>query len=275
MVVGSLILLLNLMKLWYSVLPAVRRASYEPPVSDVSNFNPRKSAQNNDIFWPQFLGSDHSSVHRAIINGVQIISQAWDTTTSGRDVIDFYRRQMIARGWQDLTEETLQFRPELRPEERYLSIYQATMDSDLILNRGGWSMQVTTFPSKQEIGQTTVSVCVASTPSLKDFLAQLVSSSAENTTQGGQPLDVVQESGTDIYHITIAVKDEPLVQAFQSALADFGAKGWRPVMALPEERTPSGYFAWLVKGKQYATLSVAALPQGGGSSVTFTEVTPK
>jgi len=274
LMVGILIVLLDLMKLWYHVHPAVRRVSDEAKVSDESNYKPR-NVQNSDIFWPQYFGSDHSSVHQATINGVQIINQAWDTTSSGRDAIDFYRRQMMARGWQDVTEETLEFQPELRPDERYLGFYQSPKDADLILRRGGWTMQVTTFPSKQEDGQTTVSVCGASTPSLNEFFAQLVPSSGEDGIKGGPPLDVVQESGSDIFHIALANKNEPPAQAFQESLTELGAKGWSPAMALPAERATSGYFAWLVRGKQYAALAVAASPQGGGSAVTFTEVTPK
>jgi hypothetical protein len=40
-------------------------------------------------------------------------------------------------------------------------------------------------------------------------------------------------------------------------------------------RTCADYFAWLVKGESYATLSVKALPQGQSSSVTLTEITPE
>jgi hypothetical protein len=273
--VVALITLLDMMKLWYHVHPVARRVSDESKASDdISNYHPG-NVQNGDIFWPQYLGSGHSSVHRAIINGVQIIDQAWNTTSSGRDAIDFYRHQMTARGWQDVTEETLDFHPELRPDEHYLGLYQQAKDSDLILKRGGWSMQVTTFPNKQEDGQNTISVCAASTPSLREFLSQMGPASEEDTTKRGMPLDVVQESGKDIYHISLTARNEPAAQAFQETLAELGAKGWSPAMAMPGEKAPSGYFAWLVRGNQYAGLSVAASPQGGGSAVTFTEVTPK
>jgi len=269
-----LITLLDMMRLWYHVHPVARRVSDEAKASEISNYNPR-NVQNDDIFWPQYLGSGRSSVHRAIINGVQIINQAWNTTSSCRDAIDFYRRQMTARGWQDVTEETLDFQPELRPNEHSLSLYQQARDSNLILKRGGWSMQVTTFPNKQEDGQNTISVCAAATPSLREFVSQMAPSPGEDTTRGGMPLDVVQESTKDIYHITLTPRNEPAAQAFQETLAELGAKGWSPAMALPAEKAPSGYFAWLVRGNQYAALSVAASPQGGGSAVTLTEVTPK
>jgi hypothetical protein len=272
--VGVFISLLNLMKLWYAGHPPVRTHGYEPSVSDGANYNSRGSAQNNEIFWPQFLGSERSSVHQVTINGVQITSQAWVTTASGRDVIAYYRQQMTARGWRDVTEETIQLRPEYQQDERYLSVHRAALDSGLILNRGGWCMQVTTFPDKEKAAQTTVNICVASTPSLQDFFAQLVSPSGEDTAQGGQPLDVVQQGSDGTYHMMITMKDESPAQAFQDALSDAGAKGWSPAM-IPGPQRSSGNFVWLTKGAQYAALSVAASPGGQGSSVTLVEVTPR
>jgi hypothetical protein len=203
------------------------------------------------------------------------MNQSWDTRAAGRDAIDFYRQQMLARGWQDVTEQTLEFRPELQASEGYMRMYQATLDSDLILRRNGWSMQVKATPSQQTPGQTTINICAGSTPSFNDFFQQLASGSGNDSSKTGQPLDVVQESATEVYHTSMAEKDEPPARAFQETLAEYGTKGWQQVMAAPQRTRTSGYFAWLVKGKQYAALSVATSPQDGGSAVTFVEVTPK
>jgi hypothetical protein len=85
---------------------------------------------------------------------------------------------------------------------------------------------------------------------------------------------VVQKNGSEHYHTTIAVKSETPAQAFQEALKNLAVQGWRPVMALPKGKQPSGYFAWLLRGTQYAALSVSVSPRGNSSSVTLTEVTP-
>jgi hypothetical protein len=114
----------------------------------------------------------------------------------------------------------------------------------------------------------------AATPSVENFFLGMSSGVVANKEGDGRPLDVRQENGSEHYHTTIAAKNETPAQAFQAALAKYGALGWRPVMMLPKEKTPSGYFAWLVRGKQYAALSVNISPQGKSSSVTFTEVTP-
>src|SRR5665213_3018256 len=135
----------------------------------------------------------------------------------------------------------------------------------------GW--QDATEPAK-DFGQITVKFYAAATPSIENFFQQTVSSALVNQGPDGQPMNVVQDNGSEHYHTTIATKNASPDQAFQSALADLGTKGWRPVMFLPKQKTRPGFFAWLVRGKQYAALSVSAAPQGGGSSVTFTEVTP-
>jgi hypothetical protein len=285
-VVWMLLSSLNLMRLWYAIHPVTRRDGDELPVSTGANQKPEVLAQDNEIFWPQYFGSDHSSVQQVTINGVQMTSQTWETTVPAKDVIAYYREQMTARGWQDVTEETYKFQPELRDpgisknslqDQQYLKEYSETMDSNLILRRGDWSIQVMTARNEGKLAQTAVRICAAATPSIEDFVAGLTSDFAagSDAAQSGRPLDMEQESGGHRYHTTIAAKSETPTQAFQEALAKVGTQGWRPVFFLPKQQTQSGYFAWLVRGKDYAALSVKALPQGQSSSVTLTEVTPE
>lgn len=284
-VIWALIALLSLIGLWSNIHPAVRRASYEPPVSGVAKYNPRGDAQNNEIFWPQFFGSARTPIQQAIINGVQMASQAWETTAAAKDVIAYYREQMTARGWQDVTGETYKFQPELRnrgigknslQDQRYLKEYSETLDSNLVLRRGNWSIHVMTARNEGKLAQTAVRIFAAATPSIEDFVASLTSdfASGSDTAQRGRPLEMEQESGGQRYHTTIASASGAPARAFQESLANLGAQGWKPVIFLPKQQTPSGNFAWLVRGSQYAILSVTAASQGAGSSVSFMEVSP-
>ena len=285
-VVWVLLSSLNLMRVWYAIHPVTRRAGDELPVSTGANQKPEDLAQNYGVYWPQFVGSDHSFVQQVSINGVQMTSQTWETTVPARDVIAYYREQMTARGWQDVTEETYKFQPELRDpgisknslqDQQYLKEYSETMDSNLVLRRGNWSIRVMTAPNEGKLPQIAVRICAAATPSLEDFVDKLASdfTGGPEAAKSGRPLDMEQESGGQRYHTTIAAKSETPAQAFQEALAKVGTEGWRPVLFLPKQQTQSGYFAWLVRGRDYAALSVKALPQGQGSSVTLTEVTPE
>lgn len=233
-------------------------------------------------FWPEFTHSDAGAFQSSVINGVQVMTEEWNCSASSDAVLSYYRDQMTARGWQDATEKTYSRDLEMRelgameniPEgQEALKKYRDTLDSELVLKRGEWSLHISTEPAK-DFGQITVKFYAAATPSIENFFQQTVSSALVNQGPDGQPMNVVQDNGSEHYHTTIATKNASPDQAFQSALADLGTKGWRPVMFLPKQKTRPGFFAWLVRGKQYAALSVSAAPQGGGSSVTFTEVTP-
>ena len=122
--------------------------------------------------------------------------------------------------------------------------------------------------------RTTVKFFAAATPSIKDLFAGMEPAFEKHPGQPNQPLDAVQQSGGQTYHTTIVTKNKAPAQAFQEALENLGAQGWKPVIYLPKQSTRPGNFAWLVRGKEYAALSVKALPQGRTSSVTLTEVTP-
>jgi hypothetical protein len=220
-----------------------------------------------------------------VLNGVQILNENWRTGASATAVIDYYRAEMAARGWRDVTEEALRFQPQYRnsgsggnglQDGEYLGVYRRTMDSTLIMSRGEWSLEIKTSPDADRNGETAVSICAAATPSLSDLFLQLSSSLSEAGVPGGQgrPVDVVQERGGERYHTTIAVRNEPPASAMRDALEDLNARGWRPAASLPERSGGSEFFAWLVRGAEYGALSVRSLPDGRRSSVALTEVTP-
>ena len=247
--------------------------------------NPTGSSLGNPSvhpFWPEFPHSDAGNLESTVINGVQTITEEWQCNASPGDVLSYYRDQMTARGWQDATEKTYGGESRLSelgavenlPEgQESLKKFRAALDSNLTLKKGDWSLHLSIEPANG-LGQITVKFYAVATPSLENFFMGLSSGLVANKRTDGKPMDVVQESGNEHYHTTIAAKSESPAQAFQEALTKLVAQGWRPVMALPKEKTPSGYFVWLARGKQYAALSVNASPESKSSSVTFTEVTP-
>jgi hypothetical protein len=245
-----------------------------------NNIHPAASDPAVHPFWPEFPRNSAGNIQSMVINGVQIITEDWKSSASALDILSYYREQMIARGWRDTTEETYKLQPEsleaANKEQNELVIkkYRDVMDSNLLLKRGEWSLNIAAEPSKKEVGQTTVTILAAATPSIKDLFWGMESTLAKKTGQLNQPLDVVQRSGGDRYHTTIVAKSETPAQAFQEALVNLGAQGWQPVIFLSRKQTQSGNFAWLVRGKEYAALSVKALPQGRSSLVTLTEVMP-
>lgn len=245
-----------------------------PPVSKVvdSSVHP---------FWPEFPhNNDPGNFHSSIINGVQMMAEEWDCGAPSDEILDYYREQMTARGWQDTTKQTYGLQPELRTSANdvetpdYINNYQKIMNSTLMFNRDGWSLKISTAPAQRGFHQTTVSFYAIASPSVVDFFQQMASSVVGNQNKPGKPLDVVQDNGTEHYHTTVMTRTQSADQTFQDELKDLETQGWKPVVSMPEKQTPNGHFVWLVRGKQYAALSVTAAPQGQGSSATFTEVTP-
>jgi hypothetical protein len=231
--------------------------------------------------WPEFPRNSKGTIHGIIMNGVQTITEEWDCNASASDVLSYYREQMTARGWRDATEETYNLQQELRAaannrqNDLYADNYRNVMDSNLMFERGEWSLHIGVEPSMKVFGErTTVKFYAAATPSIKNIFAGMESPFEKHPGQPNQPLDAVQQSGGQTYHTTIVTKNKAPAQAFQEALENLGAQGWKPVVYLPKQSTRPGNFAWLVRGKEYAALSVKALPQGRTSSVTLTEVTP-
>ena len=285
-VVWVLLALLNMMWLWYAIHPASRRDAAVPQLSGGANLKPEDLARDGGIYWPQFPGSSRSSVQQVSINGVQMTSQAWETTVPAKDVIAFYREQMTARGWEDVTEENFKLKPELRDPgisenslqgEHYLKIYGDTIDSNLVLRRGNCSIQVMAAPNEEgKLAQTTVRISAATTPSINDFVTSLSPDSAagSDAISSGKPLEMEQTSAGQRYHTSIAFKDEEPGRIFNEILKEYQDKNWHCLTFPSVQAGQPGYFASLVKGQSYGYLSVKASSGGKGSSVTFTEVTP-
>lgn len=227
-------------------------------------------------FWPEFPHSGAGMVQSSVINGIRVITEQWNCGASEDDVLSYYRDQMAARGWEDTTKQMYNLQPELNafPDDtekgEYINNYRNVTDSTLILDRDDWSLRISTEPAKEGFHQITVRFYAAQTSSIMDIAGDTMASLIPKRGQKESPLDVVQKSNGDNYHTTISTKAEPPKEAFRDALADAVAEGWRPALLKPE---PRGYFAWLVKGKQYGALSV--MDEDGRSTVTLVEVTPK
>jgi hypothetical protein len=231
--------------------------------------------------WPEFPhNNDPGNFHTSIINGVQMMAEQWDCGASPDEILSYYRDQMTARGWEDTTKQTYGLHPELRTSANdletpdYINNYRKIMGSTLMFNRDDWSLKISAEPAQNGFNQTTVTFYAVASPSVVDFFGQMASSIAGNHDKPGKPLDVVQDNGTEHYHTTMFARTQSADQTFQDEVKELETRGWRPAVMLRQKQTPNGYFVWLVRGKEYAALSVTRAPQGQGSSATFTEVTP-
>jgi hypothetical protein len=218
------------------------------------------------------------------LNGIRIITETWGTGAPAQDILAYYREQMSARGWADVTEETYELKPEMHDlgsggeglqDPQYLENYRRIMDSSLVLSRGIWTLQIGIQTSGTEPGQNEVKFLAAETPSIRDFSIGLAEGfdKGDESEEAGKPIDIVNQRGGERYHTSITSVGETPARAFREALAGLGARGWQRVVLPNGLQAMSGYFTWLVKGRDYASLSVKALPDGESSSVSVTEVT--
>ena len=204
------ILMFQVMQLWYSYSASAARISVKPPAAPTQTGGTLQKqvgfGEGNGIFWPHFPGSDNAIVHQMRINGVETISEDWQTTALACDVVAYYRGQMLARGWRETTEENFQLQPESRSagigkngvqNPEYLKKYESIMNSSLVLNRGEWCIQVVAVASEKGVKHTDVRVFAADTPYINDLGLSLVSGGMDNENIGQtNTIDTLQEDGS-------------------------------------------------------------------------------
>lgn len=254
---------------------ASSRSQRPPPIYLSSS--PRSSESSAPVAtpWPEFPHSGPRQVRTSIINGVRTLSEGWTTSADVSEVLAYYRDQMAARGWRDVTEETYSLQPESHLNLKradaalYAENYRKIMDSTAVLTSGEWTMHIVAAPS-QGRPENRVAIYAVEAASLKEF-----SESVEATFAPGsdQPLRALQQSGGQTYGTTISAKDESSAEAFRRELAALQAEGWHSLVLLPNQQGRPGQFAWLAKGENYMALSASPLGPDR-CSITRTQVTP-
>ncbi|MGH7866309.1 MAG: hypothetical protein ACREP9_01465, partial [Candidatus Dormibacteraceae bacterium] len=255
---------------------ASSRSQPPPPIYLNSSPHPSGSSASVSTPWPEFPHSGPRQVRTSVINGVRTLSEGWTTSAGVPDVLAYYRDQMTARGWRDVTEATYSLQPEAHlnlrraDAEQYAENYRKIMDSTLVVTSGQWTIHIVAAPS-QGRPENRVAIYAVEAASLKEFSESVEATFAPNADQ---PLQALQRSGGQLYRTTISAKDEPTAEAFHQELSALEAEGWRSLVLLPNQQGRPGQFAWLAKGETYMALSASPLGQGR-SSITRTQVTPE
>jgi hypothetical protein len=257
--------------------------SYKAALPITSSAAPPKSLS----LWPQYPVHGSITTHDFIINGASITVEEWKSSSLPKNILDYYETQLMARGWRDgmkelhsqAEESAMQLQNGGDETAKFASLLlqgvQPNGNSSLELQRSGWSMSIVVEPSGESINQSRVTITVAPVTSLSDLSTTIAAASKPASFENdNKPLDIVRKSNGERYHTTIASTRINSDQAFKDSIAELYSKDWRMCLS-PFRHGHSDIFAWLIKGNQYATLSVKALPQGQGSSVTLTEVTPE
>ena len=234
-------------------------------------------------FWPRFLGGHSSDIHEMQINGVRMITESWEARAASRDIISYYRAQMGARGWNDVTEETFHLAPEQElfqhgesdvENGRYAKRYADIVDSNLLLRRGSWSLYFTVEPGRTR-RRTRIRVCAVETPSLREFSEELMTRALGLSRAGGEarPVEAVERSAGGTYRTSISRDDRDPDVSFGANLEGLRDEGWQLVMeSRPSDEDATDHFAVIRNGDTMGYLIVDAAPDGDGSSVTLTRV---
>jgi hypothetical protein len=277
---------LQVMQLWYAYNSAARSQAKSPSLAQPDDNLQEGAGFDTEIetFWPHFPGSAGSVAHRMTVNGVDTISENWQTAAAPTLVIDYYKQQMLARGWRETTEESFHLQPERRvakqgrdglQDPEFIAKYDAIMSSSLVLNRGNWSIQIMAVPGQQGIRATDIRIFAAATPNIKDFSLVLFPDLKDGADPArAKTIDTVEENGGQRCHTVITTTAKEPFRYFQDALEEYQSKNWSFISVSPVEPGRPEYFACVVKDKAYATLSVRPVPKGQGASVTVSEITP-
>jgi hypothetical protein len=266
--------LLCLAAAWHPFRRLPARSDGLPGLFAADRRQPSRAGENVERFWPQFPDDGDAPVHRIVVNGVTFLSQEWRSSAPARDVVAYYREQMLARGWSDTTRETLRLPPlSASPGQEALARLVTTVDSSLTVNRGDWSLWVMTASRENERQPTEVRILAADTPSIQDFGLLLASALSPNGPSG-RSVEAVQDGAGLRSRTVLSVKEEPPGAAFAEIIAGLQAQGWRTVVAPRSEPNGREHFAWLDRGRDYACLVVRAARNGAGSEVALTELSP-
>lgn len=226
--------------------------------------------------FPRFPGAIRSEApHEMRFNGLRTLTDQWETTAGSVRVISYYRKQMLARGWRDVTEDLYAVSPEIRSraygedslqDSDFTLNYLDTVNTKLALRRGFWMLNLVCERHPGGLGRTVVRV-VASEGA--------AGNPADVPFGKAQPLEAVEESGGNQYRTTIKKASGSLGSVALEKLEELKGSGWNTVFSSDPKRARGSYFCILTKGSQYGALAVHASSNGADSTITFTEVSSK
>jgi hypothetical protein len=235
--------------------------------------------------WPRHPMAPEQRLHASVLQGVQMVSEEWSGVVAPREVLEYYRGHMVARGWLDQTEESLGLGVDtiasvkdakILQDPTFLKKYDDVIQENLVLQRGNWSIHVHAKPEGKGSRRSAVRVVGVSVPDITRFAAETMMNLAPGRLGTGSDsvIEHEQEIGGSRHRTTLSVKPERAEKAFQTAIRDLENREWR-IMLRREEPTQPTRVAWLVQGESYAALTATPMNDGKGTRLTFIEIRPK
>lgn len=250
------------------------------PLSVAAPVPPANGLSSSEPIWPKYPRSGSQNVHDSLMNGVRVMTESWESSVRPADIREFFRTQMVSRGWLDVTEERLGLvsgaeaarkNPELLEHPRYLDAYRRALESQLIMVRAGWSFHLS---ANDGAPVTRVEIVAAATPSMEALSKGVFDSLSSRRGHSSAPIQFTENLGGSRYTTSLWIKGPDGARAFREVCDELQAHGWQWVHRI-HGKASAREFAWFSKEASLAALSAVSMPGRNATALTVTQIQPE
>lgn len=230
-------------------------------------------------FWPSFPGSRPSGVRDLVLNGIRMLAEDWDVRGGASAVLAYYREQMFARGWSDVTEEAFNLREgfdalgqDAQADQEFLATYDDIMGANAAFQRGGWITMLNLTPGPRR-GTQHLQWSAFATPSVSEVFKTL--SATSPTGRPASPdrlvLTATEDQAESRWHTRVFESALPAPECYAEKISALKADDWRPLFLSPSHASAGPWFAVFQKAGGYLYLVVNPAREGRGSTAVLSE----
>ena len=197
--------------------------------------------------WPLYPGARGHSVSEMTINGVRTQCEEWEVSAAPTQVLQYYRHQMLARGWEDVTGEL--FGPgsaTARPldDSDAMRQYKQTLENSLTLRRGIWNLYIVVRDGSRP-WKTTARLFAAETSDMNSLLTKM------SHLSDGKSFVAEEKSGDFTYRTTLSQSTRFVRDALNERMKSLGVSRWQ-VLSSPQR--PTKTLMAIGPGKNHANI---------------------
>ena len=239
-----------------------------------------------DFPLPIYVGAQNAEYGQMEFNGIPIHRCEFEVHANAWQILDYYRRQLKARGWRepaaDLLENALAAEAqgagsaELLQNETLLRDLDRRLEREANFTRSGWHARVDvgpgTPPAPSRVG---IQVVGAESPeALADVLRHLVSGAGDGV-EYPPPASFSQKLGDQQAHTTLRVRPESPARVAAELIAEYEAGGWTLAGPTPTApNAPNSRSAVMTRAEQMLFLHVAYDEESGLSRALVSVLGP-
>lgn len=235
---------------------------------------------------PLFPGAQDPEFGEMEFNGHPFARCDYDVSASSLDVLLFYREQLNARGWRDITEDFIRQSSLVQDDERmdfldfqneqFLRFYDHMMNTQATFSRDGGHVQIAVEPGERP-WTTRVGVMYVQYGSPEQLSRDL----QQSLTGGGLdqpfagPATFAQNLGNQRAETTILTSRLPPGDYRNDLVVQYRDAGWSELDVRPADESDSSHVGSLIKGDQMVFLNVTFDPEHEVSRAVITTMGPR